>query len=205
MRKEVLTPDRCRKDVLALQHFDRRIIWYLLVADLPMTLMIGFLVAIGYSMQSKIAWEVPVALGAIVVLVAGTILFLFCHERYRIRKIKTGELLIVEDLLVLSYEDVERRARREYSKSVRFFVLEFQHMGPYRVPQQSYEWSKLYPMSDEGVFNTSALGDRFYVVYLKNARKPQPLAVYNTKLFELCPDGTEPRTGSSWRDSVNVE
>ncbi|MBO5778306.1 MAG: hypothetical protein J6R82_01925 [Clostridia bacterium] len=153
-------------------------------------------------------WTAIVALMAMVVLMFGAILFLFCYEQYRIHQIKNGELMIVEDLLTLSYEDVEKRGGGggRHAIHVRVFILEFQHMGRFRVPRRPhYEWSKIYSMSDEGVYNTSTLGDRFYVVYLKNARKQEPLMVYNTNLFELCEDGTAPRTGGSWKDSVSLE
>lgn len=207
MKREALTLSRCREDMIKHQRVDRRVILILVVAILPLTLLLGLLCALEYAANGTMDWPMFATIIAVLVMVGGAILWLLGNERYKIRLIRHGELVIAEDLLTLAHETVERRGSgRGNAIHVRVFHLQFQQCGSYRIPRKPhYEWSHIYSMTDEGVYHTSESGDRFYVVYLKNARKPMPLAVYNQKLFELCEEGTPPRTGNSWRDSVNLE
>ena len=203
MKKEVLTLSRCREELVELQRIDRKIFVILLLCLMPMIFMMVCIYAIGYDPNVgidpmdifRVAFPVAVLLFAIA--------YTFFYEKYRIRKVKRSELVIYEDTLVLAFDDMVRRSRR-YSGVV--YKLKFQYFGFFRIPErQNYAWSELYSMSDKGVYNTSILGDRFYIVCFQNDRKKRPLQVYNTKLFELCPDGTPSRSGKSWKDSVSVE
>ena len=118
------------------------------------------------------------------------------------RKIQQNGIEIVEDTLKSAYENGRYRGRR-YEL---FYVLSFQNNGSYEIPEgQHYFWSELYSMSHRGVYNTSVVGDIFYIVRIKDDPLHEILEVYNTKLFELCPDGTEKKSRSSWRNSVRLE
>lgn len=207
MKREALTLSRCREDMIKHQQVDRRVILILAVAILPLTLLMCLLCALEYAADGTMEWPLFATVIAVLVMAGGAILLLLGNEQYKIRQIRHGELVIAEDLLTLAHETVERRgSRRGNAIHVRVFLLQFQQCGPYRIPRKPhYEWSRIYSMTDEGVYHTSEPGDRFWVVYLKNARKPMPLAVYNQKLFELCEEGTPTRSGDSWRDSVEIE
>lgn len=60
-------------------------------------------------------------------------------------------------------------------------------------------------MSDRGIYNTSIPGDEFYILRWKDDRRLTPIYVFNQKLFEFCPDGTERRPRASWKYSVSLE
>ena len=62
------------------------------------------------------------------------------------------------------------------------YILEFKSFGKYCVPKENYSASKIYDMSDKGVFNYSNVGDTFYLIL---DAKDRILSVYNTKMFEL--------------------
>ena len=122
------------------------------------------------------------------------------------RKIQTAGIEIVEDSLLRAYEDGEIRGSGRNRRYELFFVLDFRDHGKYRLPEhQHYTWSELYAMSHRGIYNTSIPGDTFYIVRVVGDRSCKPMQVYNTKLFELCPDGTERKPRKSWRDSVSLE
>ena len=203
MKREVLTLSQCREELVSLQRIDRRIFVILLICLMPMIFMMVGIYAVSYDPNIGIDVADIISIASPVVILLFLMVFTFFYEKHRIRKMQRAELVILEDTLVLAYDDIVRRSRR-YSGVV--YKLQFQNLGIFRIPErQNYAWSQLYSMSDKGVYNTSIIGDRFYIVCLKNARRKKPLVVYNTKLFELCAEGTQPRTSKSWRDSVSVE
>ena len=63
-------------------------------------------------------------------------------------------------------------------------VLRFNGYGDYKVPDTNYPWSKEYPMTSEGVYNTSFDGDEFYLV-LSRLHSGKILLAYPAKYFQL--------------------
>ena len=47
-----------------------------------------------------------------------------------------------------------------------------------------YKWSKMYNMSNQGIYNYSHIDDDFYLVF-SNDKKNNLLLIYNKKLFDL--------------------
>ena len=211
MQKEVLTVEDCRKRLLEAYDVysqDSRLaigrfagfalvvslVWISLLC-LPLGMISGKIPIWVYLMLGLLCAFVPIVLFCAFFVGLG-------NAKKRYRYIEHKGIEIVEDTLKRAYEDGENRGRSYHL----FYVLEFEKHGRVRVSEgKHYAWSKLYSMSHRGIYNTSIAGDTFYIVRLKGDDGQSVLEFYNTKLFELCPDGTEKKSRSSWRDSVNVE
>lgn len=88
---------------------------------------------------------------------------------------------IVKDKLV-GFD--ERDVYAHHRGIVKYYYLYFSQYGEYCIPDKNYEWSKVYPLSKEGVFRLSKCGDEFYLV-LSKKHTGKILMVYNTKLFDF--------------------
>lgn len=216
MRKESLTLADCRERVLeendiTTARFRKTIFYWVglsVVGSGGMAAILGFpLFLIEDTMPIWVYWLVALVCMVPATVLLSVLFFNLAKNRKRYQKILQCGVEIVEDTLNGIHIE-ERYKGRQY---IQVYVLTFQSNGRYKVPDKDhYQWSKLYSMSPYGIYNTSLVGDTFYILRLKDAsQKDAPqyeiLEVYNTKLFELCEDGTAPRTGSSWRDSVSVE
>lgn len=211
MQKEILTAADCKARLLkendvSDQRSCRAVLYWLLftLAVSAIFAMIIWLplVAISGKIPSWV-YVLPTVLSLFPPTVLLSVFFFGRSKVNRLyRLIQQNGIEILEDTLKSAYEDGETRGRR-YNL---FYVLEFEKHGRVRVPEgKHYAWSKLYSMSDRGIYNTSVAGDTFYIVRLKGDDTRRVLEFYNAKLFELCPDGTEKKSHSSWRDSINVE
>ena len=211
MQKEILTAADCKARLLKENNVSDqrscRAVLYWLLFTLTVSAIFAMiiwlpLVAISGKIPSWV-YVLPTVLSLFPPTVLLSVFFFGRSKANRLyRLIQQNGIEILEDTLKSAYEDGRSRGRH-YDL---FYVLTFQNSGSYEVPErQHYEWSELYSMSHRGVYNTSIAGDTFYIVRLKDDPKRRILEVYNTKLFELCPDGTEKKSRSSWRDSINVE
>ncbi|MBQ8381832.1 MAG: hypothetical protein IJX47_01360 [Clostridia bacterium] len=208
MQKEILTPSNCKKD-LAPQN-QNKFNPFFTTAFVMLFLLIGLLGLFLIGLDSEGGDNSGIVLGVLliasgalplIVYIIGTLTAPIRAKR-RAEKIKSYENEFFEDTLDRAYEDMIHR----YKRVDIFYVLSFKSFGRYRVPsQQHYAWSELYSMSPSGIYNTSIVGDTFYIAVRKDDPKKAPLWVYNAKLFELCPDGTTRKPRASWRDSVSLE
>ena len=211
MQIEILTLAECRERLLVENTVTPKsgviatLIWLI-----PSVIISGFLALIFWILLSHTVDDLHVAfhiIGWCICALPSVLLFILFFKTLMTplrfyRKIQTAGIEIVEDTLQSAYEESEMKGRHHWL----FFVLKFRDHGKYRLPDnQHYTWSKLYTMSKHGVYNTSIPGDTFYIVQLVGDPSHKPLEVYNAKLFELCPDGTERKPLSSWRDSVSLE
>ena len=104
------------------------------------------------------------------------------------RKITSKNLVIVEDWLVEIKEKIEHGGK--YSRA--YYEFCFAKGGKYRIyihtidsfENRHYKWSKMYNMSDQGIYNYSHIDDDFYLVF-SNDKKNNLLLIYNKKLFDL--------------------
>lgn len=104
------------------------------------------------------------------------------------RKITSKNLVIVEDWLVEIKEKIEHGGK--YSRA--YYEFCFAKGGKYRLymhtattfENRHYKWSKMYNMSDQGIYNYSHIDDDFYLVF-SNDKKNNLLLIYNKKLFDL--------------------
>lgn len=96
---------------------------------------------------------------------------------------------IVTDWLVDIKDSVELHAGYNHRRARPYYEFTFAKYGKYRLytdvhGNTNYTWSKMYAMSNEGVYNYSNIDDNFYLV-VTNDKKPQILLIYNQKLFEM--------------------
>ena len=104
------------------------------------------------------------------------------------RRIANKKLVIVEDWLVEIKEKIEYGGK--YSRA--YYEFCFAKGGKYRIymhtanafENRHYKWSKMYNMSDQGIYNYSHIDDDFYLVF-SNDKKNNLLLIYNKKLFDL--------------------
>lgn len=107
------------------------------------------------------------------------------------RKITSKKLVIVEDWLVEIKEKIEHAGK--YSRA--YYEFCFAKGGKYRLytstvdsfDNNHYKWSKMYNMSNHGIYNYSRIDDDFYLVF-SNDKKNNLLLIYNKKLFEFKDD-----------------
>lgn len=105
------------------------------------------------------------------------------------RRIATKKLVIVEDWLVDIREDIGYYASGNGHPRHEFC---FAKGGKYRLyihtanafENRHYKWSKMYNMSNQGIYNYSHIDDDFYLVF-SNDKKNNLLLIYNKKLFDL--------------------
>ena len=90
--------------------------------------------------------------------------------------------VVTDDLVDLKETDSFFRITQYYKPRYSYdYYLYFRRYGKYIIPYENYKWSKLFKMTDEGVYNFSNLGDTFYVVIVG---KNEIGLVYNCKLFK---------------------
>ena len=70
-----------------------------------------------------------------------------------------------------------------------YYQFTFAKYGEFRLYMNvygntNYTWSKMYAMSNQGIYNYSNVDDEFYLV-ITNDKKSKILQIYNQKLFEL--------------------
>lgn len=105
------------------------------------------------------------------------------------RRIANKKLVIVEDWLVDIREDIGYYNYRHRNPCHEFC---FAKGGKYRIylhtaasfENRHYKWSKMYNMSNQGIYNYSHIDDDFYLVF-SNDKKNNLLLIYNKKLFDL--------------------
>lgn len=205
MQKEILTIEQCREELIrSYRPVTREILIFGGVAFFFTVIFDGMGILLNLAVKPLLVWWiVTMTIMSIPPLVMWIALFVSLAKGYKIvRKAQTHAMEMVEDVLESAYEDGETIGRH-YNL---FYVLNFRDHGRYRVSEgQHYGWSELYAMSDRGIYNTSISGDEFYILRWKDDRHHTPIYVFNKKLFEFCPDGTERKPRKSWRDSVSVE
>ncbi len=79
---------------------------------------------------------------------------------------------------------VEKLPAKLYSRyHYRPYILVFAKNGSYGIYKElNYKWSKVYALSDEGVYNYTKIDDEFYVI---SVGKHKNLVAYNKRMFEL--------------------
>ncbi|MBQ7353952.1 MAG: hypothetical protein IJW62_00365 [Clostridia bacterium] len=201
MQKEILTPSRCKEDVLQMiSHKQRRNLFLgVLVTILFAAIAAGILLQSG----SRMALIVGIVVLIFALLIAVKVAIPTIRNAGLRRRIRRGDWEIREDLLTVRLAEWTKGARGVPGMYV--YSLRFEHSGEYRIPPHPhYEWSEVRKMLPREVHDTATDGDQFYLICLKDAPQKTPLMVYNQKFFILCEEGTT-RAHTSWRDSVNLE
>ncbi len=203
MKKEVLTPSRCREDVLRMLGRKQRLNLLVgaLLTALTVILIVGVILMEGTSSVKLI---ISLAVCGILLPIAWIDLIPAIRNFRLQRRVRQNGCDIFEDVLTVALTE-RKRGSRGYN-TIDYYTLRFEHCGEYPVPPYShYQWSEHFEMLTREVHDTAESGDRFYVVCLKDHAEKTPLMVYSQKFFVLCEDGTTHAPNTSWKDSVSVE
>lgn len=201
-RKEKLTKDNIKRD-LTEQLKPMPIV----VEILLHLVIIAFIALVVYRLSteemSKQQLYFSIVLFALLTVAYLAVIVYFIFLRRKINKqrkmVQNGEFEIVRDTLTVAgtvarYKGgahekldlwtffIDKRYGRRYENPIWF---QFAKYGDYHLPlTKMYKWSERYAMSDEGVQNTSLIGDEFYIVLYHGDQKKKPVMIYNTKLFD---------------------
>jgi hypothetical protein len=203
MKKEVLTPDRCREDVLQMLGYKQRLN---LFVGVLLAVLIAILIGSVILMEGDSLAKLILSIAVCVILLPVALIDLIPSIRNArlLKKIRQTGCDIYEDVLTVALTE-RMRGSRGY-RTINYYYLRFENCGEYLIPPHPhYQWSGRFEMLTREVHDTAESGDGFYVVCLKDQGPGEPLMVYNQKFFVLCEDGTTHAPHTSWRDSVNVE
>ena len=175
--KETLTRAAIRRDIRSLLHSGMVACAVLLVVVLPISILAVWIVCTKFDHGIPLFEGVESFFLLVLSLVVAAItvketvkygLLLYGKRRYYIT---TSKLVHIKDKV------------GEYGgRHSEPYILTFASNGEYVVPEKSYVWSKMYPLSYDGFYNYSHIGDEFYLVVDKRGKI---LCAYNTKLFAL--------------------
>lgn len=193
MKLERLTQTEIKRDLNALianeQTRKRRSAYCMLVSALlmgAMALLVGVCCLFG-----PVLWGAIIIACAVVCIAVSLVCLLFYMRKVsRIASLKRQwieceQYRIVGDTLERARMDDRHRSDSGSD------LLEFARHGSYYIPLIThYEWSKDCHLSPRGMFNTSIVGDRFYLVIFTQDPKKKIMMIYNTKFFKL--DGDDP-------------
>ena len=207
MKREILTPSRCREELLQVNQLNMILTVSLLFGSLLLGLLVFvlfFLAEFSWFEEGRIDVLFSLCMVGAVVLGVGLILGI---PYLRARKINGMVLEIVEDTLLFSTMRYEYYGYSGSRTIHTYYVLVFRYFGEYRIPDRPhYTWSKMFSADrDRDVFDRADARDTYYIVLDGKAKFKRPLLVYNTKEFVFCPDGTVESPDNTWRDSVSAE
>lgn len=185
MKKETLTTDIIKREIKAICLKDIKTI---IAGIIILTVFIFAMIALTSALMNSLMLEVfrkKVIMTFIYVVYA---IGLGIYVTLLIKKLKllsSKNIQIVTDKLVSNEDNLLHMLFYRRTWGNKLYYLNFARYGCYCIPdsvtQKNYEWSELYCMSANGVYNYSNIGDEFYLVlYGKKI-----ILAYNTKLFEL--------------------
>ncbi len=191
MRKETLTREKIKIDIKNACINDIK-------RSLPFTLYIAIpsILLILYAHREPSS-ELSIFLYIFVVFAISHALIryaVFLYKKLRIIlkvskdefNIQIDKLLYAEELSFWDYRHSLQAFRLQTLRSRLFFkpfVLQFSSYDKFSIPRgKNYVWSDLFCMSDKDIYNSSVLGDEFYLAVIEHKTV---VMVYNTKRFEL--------------------
>ena len=174
VEKEILTRDKIKIDILkSCYNQFIEILWIFLSILLVTSIFVIFIEnALNPKFNLKTYWVVS--------LVVLLICMIMQNVRFIYKAIRK-EFYIVKDKLIGSEEPFGERYVTRYWK---YAVFHFPSYGKYKLTDiDYYKWSKMYNMRNSNVYNSSNIGDEFYLITI--GKKETILMVYNCKMFEL--------------------
>ncbi len=177
MEKEILTTQIIEKDLK--KQYSNTLLggliflpFYVLMAALFVFLLILF---INVIIPNKIILNI---ISAVLYVILGLIYVQAFSSSIRERiKVGKGKFEILDDWVV------DKLPARHGRYSHRPNTLVFARSGEYGIVRDlNYEWSDLYCMSNESVYNSAKIDDGFYVI---SVGKKKCVLAYNKKMFEL--------------------
>ena len=207
MKREILTPERCREELLWVSRLNWMMVLPVFLCIFCMVLLPLSLICIAeYDWWDENQWDELFPLFILGAIAIGVALLVGIQHR-RNQKVRQMVLEIVEDKLVGYLTQEEYSGYGRHRTRYIYYVLSFRYFGDYRIPDRPhYSWSKLYSADRaRNVYDRAEIDDTYYIVLNRDAKCKKPLLIYNTKEFVFCPDGTSKSPDSTWRDSVSVE
>ena len=204
MKREILTPSRCREDLKNNYKLSGYAVAYIIASGLIFVITLAFIVA-GMQVDPERQDLYTFCIFGGYIVCAG--LFVWWYYS-RPRKVDRMVLEIVEDKMITDrIEEIYRYRNGHRRKVDEAYVVVFRYFGDYIIPDRPhYLWSKQFSAyRDKELFKRCQAGDTFYIVLNGKSKRKRPLLVYNTKEFVFCPDGTPESPDSTWRDSVSAE
>ncbi len=178
MEKEILTKERISDEIKNVYRWKQTIVATILfVVIAALFMLIGTLLYKAFRFD-QLLYVLFLALvgGSLVTIIVSLVVSTYRRRR----SADKNRYQVILDQLVHTEDDRDRLLDGNQIGLYRY--LEFALFGKYEIPKRThYAWSKLYAMSDEGLYNTAISGDTFYIVTVDGKH---PLVVYNTKLFE---------------------
>ncbi len=172
MQKEILTREIIKKEFIYQELYGRKETFILLIVLLPLLCLI--LSLFSDRTWANIVLAIPTSLLALLIFIC---LHIFYESFKLCRLMKKDKFYITKDNLIRT------RGKSIGGYTGHAYTLHFASYGEYALgAEKYYKWSKLYSMSDEGVYNTALLGDEYYLVIVNGS---EILLTYNTKMFEL--------------------
>ena len=200
MKKELLTKESCKKDLLLILKAERR---YLIVCGGILLMLLAIVMAplaLLSASHASNAWLLPWILGPFCLFPA-YVVFALCRWHLGKKWIQTVELSVTEAKLNNIVEDEFRmRSDMRYghlqeafhhrapgARHYRYtypYVVYFSSYGRYVPPVRNFGWCE-YAMSDKGLSNCSLIGDTFYLFTYMTKKKREKIAfAYPAKYFE---------------------
>ena len=177
--KEKITKNRCRYDAKL------NITISLKAAIMGIVVLSVMAVVLNFSDYFSDYSYFNIIFGIIVIAMVGAFLAWCTIDNLVFRnRIKKYKFFIVEDVVL------NKREQHPYPRTRRRIrhYLEFDRCTEFLTPSKNYVWSDYSKVNDFDIFNATNVGDKFYVVVPLSQRNKEvwtPLAVYNTKYFEL--------------------
>ena len=205
MKKELLTKESCRKDLMLGLKSEMR---YLTACGgvllIPLVILIAPLASLSASYSSS-TWLRPLVI-SLFCLFPAYVAFALCRWYFGKKWIQTVDLSVTEVKLnnIVEYELRVRPnmqygrlpeaqhyrlpGRSRYRRTDRF-VFYFSSYGRYVPPVRNFGWSE-YAMSNEGLNNCSLIGDTFYLfTYMAKKKREKIAYAYPAKYFEWSESG----------------
>ena len=174
MQKEVLTREIIKKDYKRL--FLSCVLDLIIGTVISLLFIILFFILL-YKTLPILAWIINFPFLLCVIIIVPIELSITCKKYYFICN---NKFHIAKSVLV-NYQEKTTYPTPKLSAYSTPHALYFNTYGKYSIPSKKfYQFSKT-KMSDNGIANTSFVGDEFYLILVKN----KIVYVYNTKLFEL--------------------
>ena len=182
-RKEKLTLSNIEGD---MKNLSIREIISVFVVSLLMILVILVLMVLDSATEGAISSD---AFGVVVLTVLlfalfSLLVFILIKSINRLISIKKKTYIIETDRLINSKSGtgqiVSSNFRTAFYKPFRLYFSQKNRV--FKIPEGiNYKWSEKHHMYEYSVFNSSNVGDEFYLVIIKN----KIICAYNKKLFEM--------------------
>lgn len=184
MKKQVLTKEKIKNEVRyqALREIVMGMVIPILILVLIFILKLldSDLVTSGAISSDKFGLTAIIILLSILFLI---FVFVIVKNLNQIFSVQNNKFQIVKDRLINSKSGVGPVPSTTITFYQPYKLYFSANKRKYNIPSgKNYKWSKEFCMQDYNVFNSSTIGDEFYLVIINNKTIA---SVYNTKFFDF--------------------